>query len=340
MHTGGPSHRVHQQRHFKSWSGEDQRASTFGPHLRQPAARGAVQYLGQQASRGPTRLQTGTSEDINKQADLNPEEAVPAGNFCGNTHSSGISAVLMTPKPPTSNWLSRKATPPMGRLAGQCPTNAWLNSPQKLQRSSQLDPTPKMDNSFFSPPSGDLASFWAGQPPNSPNKHEGREDVEHFSAPTISAPSDFFPASTPLMSSDRIQLRKTSESASSDTNSLALDSDNHSAFSNMSINPVDLPFIPPQLGSRHVPRCLSPTATASSPEAQIEERTLIRENKPILFRSPFIDISDSEIQEQPNFGLPLSWIETKKFNVEASSPLPTHAKSMFFEINEMWGSDF
>ncbi|PLW09971.1 hypothetical protein PCANC_13255 [Puccinia coronata f. sp. avenae] len=290
LHAGGSSHRLYEQRHFKSWNSEDQRAPSFVPHLapsfvshlRQSAPRATVQHpghsaYGHPASRGSTRLQICTGQDIHKHAESSSEKACSASSFCGKAHSSGISNVPMTSKPPASNWTPRNVTPPLEEAPGDSPTNGWLNSPQKLQQSPQLNSTPKTESNFFTPSSVDVASFWPTQPPTSPNKHEDREEIDRFSAPTLSVvPSEFFPASnTSQMSSDRTQLRKTSESAGSDTNSLAPDSDNHSSFSTLSIDSVHFPFISPELLSHHVARCLSPTATGSSPEAQMELEAIL-----------------------------------------------------------------
>ncbi|WAQ92765.1 hypothetical protein PtA15_17A247 [Puccinia triticina] len=338
--TTNSSHRMYEHRLLKSWGIENQRKPSFASHLRQPAVMSAALYAAQlasdhQASPAP-RLETCASQDTNAPANLENKEGLPADSFCRQTHSHEISAGPAGSKTLTSSWLSRKTTPPMRDAGGD-----WVNSPEKLNQSPQLISTPETENAFFAPPSVNLSSFWPNEPPTCPNNHDGFGDVDYFSPFASSVvPSEFFPASDPPLPSDRIQTRKTSESTNSDSNSVAPTSDEYSSLSCMSTNPARVPFISPDLPSYHIARSLSPTATGSSPEAQVEERNISEGNTAIHFRSPFSEPNDSEITGHPNFGLPLSWIEAKKFNVEALSPLPTHPKPMCLDVSELWGSDF
>ncbi|KAA1107295.1 hypothetical protein PGT21_009313 [Puccinia graminis f. sp. tritici] len=331
--TSDSSHRLHEHKFFKSWSSDDQRGPSFASHLRPPGAKSAVLHPAQlaynhQASRS------------NTSAELIDQKARPADSLYGQTSSPEMSSVPVESKPPSSNWLSRNTTPPMGDGARDPPTNAWASSPQKLNRSPQLEFASKTENNFFAPSSVNLASFWPAEVFDSPNKHNSHGDVDQFSASTLSVvPSEFFPASNPFMASDRTQPRKTSASTSSDSNSVAPNSDEYSSLSSMSINSAHFPFFSPEILSHHFARSASPTATGSSPEAQVEERNFSDANATNQFRSPFSESNDSEINGQSNFGLSFSWIETEKSNMEALSPLPPHAKPMCLDVSEIWECD-
>ncbi|KAI9600283.1 hypothetical protein H4Q26_000062 [Puccinia striiformis f. sp. tritici PST-130] len=304
------SHRLYEHKISKGWNCEDPRGLGFASQSRQPGARSTVLHPAQlaydhQASRGAPRAPTCISHDTETPTDLDNEKpcALPR-----------MSAAPATSKPPTSTWLSRNSTPPMGDVAaGVSPTSTWVNSPQKLEQSPRLNSVPKTGSIYFTPPSVNLASFWPAEPPTSPNKLGSYGDIDHVYPPTLSVvPSEFFSASHPLMSGDRIQLRKTSASGSSDANSIAPSSDNHSSLSTSSTTSFQFPFISPELFQHHVARSASPTAIRSSPEAQLEQRNLGDANATICFRSPFSEINDSEINAHSNFGLPMSWIEPKK----------------------------
>ncbi|POW09610.1 hypothetical protein PSHT_09075 [Puccinia striiformis] len=341
------SHRLYEHKISKGWNCEDPRGLGFASQSRQPGARSTVLHPAQlaydhQASRGAPRAPTCISHDTETPTDLDSEKPCLVNNFGAKVPSPRMSAAPATSKPPTSTWLSRNSTPPMGDVAaGVSPTSTWVNSPQKLEQSPRLNSVPKTGSLYFTPPSVNLASFWPAEPPTSPNKLGSYGDIDHVYPPTLSVvPSEFFSASHPLMSGDRIQLRKTSASGSSDANSIAPSSDNHSSLSTSSTTSFQFPFISPELFQHHVARSASPTAIRSSPEAQLEQRNLGDANATICFRSPFSEINDSEINAHSNFGLPMSWIEPKKMNREALSPLPTHARSMCIDVNEMWGSDF
>ncbi|KAI9609968.1 hypothetical protein H4Q26_006959 [Puccinia striiformis f. sp. tritici PST-130] len=127
---------------------------------------------------------------------------------------------------------------------------------------------------------------------------------------------------------------------SSDANSLATNSNNHSSFSTSSFASFQFPFISPELGSHDVAFSTSPTAIESSLEAQLEDRNLSEINAPICFGSPFSESNDSEINVQSNFDVAMTWIEPNGYNVETLSPSQTHTESWGVDANEIWGSDF
>ncbi|KAI7961751.1 hypothetical protein MJO28_002240 [Puccinia striiformis f. sp. tritici] len=339
--TADSSHRLHERRICKSWSSDDPRGLSPASHLRQPGARSNASHSAplapdHQPSGRAARLSTCTSQDTKTQAHSNNEEASPTNSFCAKTQFSRMSDVA---QPLALDWLSRNSTPPIREAAGESRTNTWANSAQMVEQSSQIN---SASNTGIVLPSVNLASFWPAQPLTSPSKLGRYGDVDHVSALRSNlsvVPSEFFPNFTPLMSSYHPQFQKTTN-GSSDANSLATNSHNHSSFSTSSFASFQFPFISPELGSHDVALSASPTAIESSLEAQLEDRNLSEINAPICFGSPFSESNDSEINVQSNFDVTMTWIEPNGYNVETLSPSQTHTESLGVDANEIWGSDF
>ncbi|KAI9618038.1 hypothetical protein KEM48_006978 [Puccinia striiformis f. sp. tritici PST-130] len=205
-------------------------------------------------------------------------------------------------------------THPSGRAARLSTCTSQDTKTQAHSNNEEASPTNSFCAKTHTPPIREAAgesrtNTWA----NSAQMVEQSSQINSASNTGIVLPSvnlaSFWPAQPSLR-----PFQKTTN-GSSDANSLATNSHNHSSFSTSSFASFQFPFISPELGSMTSPFPHHPQPSKFFGSA-IRRPNLSEINAPICFGSPFSESNDSEINVQSNFDVTMTWIEPNGYNVE------------------------